>query len=88
MNDLGIDLENFKFDFARDWNFFRQGKVKRFLVMHLQHQIELWRTKLERAATLEDVKEAQGEIGAHRHTLALLENAQVMSQVNEVLKRQ
>lgn len=88
MNDLGIDLQNFKFDFARDWNFFRQGKVKRFLALYLQNQIELWRMKLERSSTFDEVKEAQGAIGAHRHTLALLDNAQVMSQVNEVLKRQ
>jgi len=85
MNDLGIDPHNFKFDFGRDWTLFRDSRVRKFLVLYLQRQVELGRSDLENSSTPDDLRVAQGGIRANRHMLTLLGMLQVEEKVKEVI---
>ena len=46
MNCLGIDPENF-FDFKRDWLFFQESKVRQFIALWLEKELDLVQRALE-----------------------------------------
>jgi hypothetical protein len=86
LNALDIDPKNLEFDFGRDWTTFQSGRVCTFLALFLQMQIGKLCRALETAATLEDMKELQGQIAEARHLLTVLGLSDAKPQVLQVVE--
>lgn len=85
MNALGVDLNNLKFDFERDWGVFQNSKIHKFLRFLLKKQLHDLHLRLESIGP-DDLKTAQGELQALRRLSAVLERPQVTETLQEVLK--
>ena len=85
MEDLGIDLKNLAFDFGREWGFFREARVKKFLALYLRRRIELHHLALEQGATIEALKTCQGAVMEAKHLLSILDCADVSAQVKDIV---
>jgi hypothetical protein len=84
LNALGIDSKNLEFDFRRDWLFFQDSRVKKFLVCWLQKELNEAHRVLENVVPA-DLGKAQGTVAQIKKMLNLVEKKFCDESLKEVL---
>lgn len=84
LNALGIDPKNLEFDFKREWLFFQESRVKKFLAVWIEKEIASAYIALENVSPTE-LGKLQGAVSQLKKVKNLVEKKFVDEPMKDVL---